>query len=208
MFVHQDVCFQSHTWLDDTERTIETLPNPGVIGVAGVKDDQGVISNIEHCIPPKPAGHISIDKPVKVQTLDECLLIIPRSVFNELQFDEKVCDDWHLYAVDYSLSCNERRRAVYVIPEHLYHMTYNTNSEFEKSTFNLFSPGSLPAGYYTTLKKLLKKHRKYYPTVFTTCGKWETHRPIALQRLSYIIMAELIYYKQKFLGKPVNSRDN
>ena len=105
MFVHQDVRFDSPAWLGEVEQMLDSIPGMGIAGVAGVKDEHGVISNIDHCIPPKPAGNIRIDKPVKVQTLDECLVIVPAPVFNEMQFDENVCDNWHLYAVDYSLSC-------------------------------------------------------------------------------------------------------
>lgn len=199
MFAHQDVCFDSPSWLSEVEEMLGSIPGMGIAGVAGVKDENGVISNIDHCIPPKPAGNIRIDKPVKVQTLDECLVVMPRSVFNEMQFDEDVCDNWHLYAVDYSLSCTERGLGAYVLPEYLYHMTDATNSEFERSAFNLFSPGSLPAGYYVTLKKVMKKHKGSYNDIYTTCGKWNTRYPLTLQRATYILIAELLYYKEKLL---------
>ncbi len=199
MFVHQDIFFPSPALLEHMEQALNDLSNPGIVGVAGVRGEDGVLSNIEHCVPPRPAGTLLIDRPEKVQTLDECLLIIPRSVFSEMQFDEEVCDNWHLYAVEYCLRCHERGRDVYVIPEHLYHVTYSTNLDFEKNIFNLFSPGSLPKGYYPTLKKVLKKYRKSYPVIYTTCGVWKTRHPLIFQRLSYIVIAELIYYKQKFL---------
>ncbi|GAG29809.1 unnamed protein product, partial [marine sediment metagenome] len=62
------------------------------------------ITNIQQGIPAMNVPRaVPLQKPEKVQTVDECLIIIPRPVFDILPFDEKVCDDWHLYAVDYSL---------------------------------------------------------------------------------------------------------
>lgn len=69
--------------------------------MAGIKNSLGVMTNIKHGNPPALAGNIQIERPEKVQTLDECLVIIVKKTFDKLQFDELVCDDWHLYAVNY-----------------------------------------------------------------------------------------------------------
>jgi len=47
-------------------------------------------------------------------------------------------------------------------------------------TCNVYSPG-----YYKTLKKVLKKHRKKSNVVYTTCGTWYTSIPISLQKIVY-----------------------
>ncbi len=57
----------------------------------------------------------------EVCTVDECLVVISVIVFNILQFDEKVCSDWHLYAVDYCLSVKKLGYGVYMIPIVGYH---------------------------------------------------------------------------------------
>ena len=106
MFVHQDVDLCSSKWLEEAKKMLDSIQNLGIAGVAGKKDEKGVMTVIKHGNPPEPAGSITIKKPEGVQTLDECLLIIPKSVFNMLQFDEQVCNDWHLYAADYCLSDN------------------------------------------------------------------------------------------------------
>ncbi|MEN6553018.1 MAG: glycosyltransferase, partial [Methanobacterium sp.] len=103
MFVHQDYDLESDTWLADAEEIINNLENVGIVGVAG-KYDRNMISNITTGVPPVLAGPIQIKEPKKVQTLDECLIIIPKKVFEEIQFDEDVCDNWHLYATDYCLT--------------------------------------------------------------------------------------------------------
>jgi len=57
-------------------------------GVAGVRDSNGVISNITHGPDFSPAGYVKITEPTLVQTLDECMFIVPREVFDKLKFDE------------------------------------------------------------------------------------------------------------------------
>ena len=183
MFVHQDIDLESSEWLEDTEKTLDSLENLGIAGVAGIaKWDEDVTSNITHDIPPKRVSERVINSPVEVQTLDECLFIIPRSVFEILKFDEAVCDDWHLYSVDYSLSIKKRGYNVYVIPSNLYHR----------------SPGdSLSDKYEISLKKLLKKHRNNYNAIFTTMGEWVTIYPLNVQaRLPWLKDKTMKLYKR------------
>ena len=146
MFVHQDIDLSSNTWLEDTEKMLDSITNLGIAGVAGrIKYREGMVTTIEDGTPPQKIPSFIFKTPVKVQTLDECLFIIPKSVFNILQFDDKTCDDWHLYAVDYSLTVKDRGFDVYVIPSPLYHR----------------SPGfSYSEMYNSTLKKVLRKHWK------------------------------------------------
>ena len=106
-----------------------------------------------------------------MQTLDECLFIIPQNVFKILKFDEEVCDDWHLYAVDYCLSVKNLGYEVYVIPLSGHH----------KSQGN-----SLSKEYYATLRNLLKKHSNY-DIIRTTMGNWTLGYPLILQKYFYLI---------------------
>jgi GT2 family glycosyltransferase len=168
MFVHQDVDLCSNTWLEEVEKILEKLSNLGIAGVAGKSENKtGVITNIKHDNPPRFAGKIQIKKPSKVQTVDECLTIIPKSVFNKLRFDEKVCNDWHLYAVDYCLSIKRLGFDSYVIPVFVYHKS---------------SGYSMSEKYFITLKKVLKKHKNYYNKIYTTMGNWSTRYPLNIIR--------------------------
>lgn len=78
-------------------------------------------------------------------------------------------------------------------------MTFSTSSS--KSVFQVFSPGAWPGEYYRTLKQILKKHRKYYRRVYTTCGVWNTIYPVSLQRAYYILFAYALFYKKRLLQK-------
>lgn len=167
IFVHQDVDLSSNSWLEKVEKMLDSIRNLGVAGVAGKKEGGGVMTIINHGDPPRPAGSITIRKPEKVQTVDECLFIIPRSVFRTIHFDENVCDDWHLYAVDYSLSVKRLGFDAYVIPMFVYHR----------------SPGySFSEEYYLTLEKVLEKHKKHYKWIYTTMGDWSALYLLRIKR--------------------------
>lgn len=169
MFVHQDVDLSSNIWLNETEKILDKLPNLGIAGVAGRSTGEaGVITNIKHGSSPKFAGKIQFKKPTKVQTVDECLTIIPKSVFIKLQFDENTCNDWHLYAVDYCLSVKRLGFDSYVMPIFVYHKS---------------SGYSMSEKYFVTLKKVLKKHKSYYNKIYTTMGDWSTRYPLNIKRI-------------------------
>ena len=187
MFVHQDVDLCSDSWLEDTEKLLNSLPALGIAGVGGARRSHGPrrvesLTNIKHGIPPVNVQYgVPLHKPEKVQTVDECLVIIPRPVFDILQFDEKVCDGWHLYAVDYSLSVARLGLGAHVIPASIYHSSTGIPNKNIWQT--ILSVSSFPAGYYRTMEKLLQKHRSHTKRVYTTCGCWSTSYPLILRRV-------------------------
>ncbi len=162
LFVHQDVELKSDRWLEDTEKIMDTLENCGIAGVAGVPENEFQLkSNMQNGIPPVSPGE-EIKIPTIVQTLDECLLIIPKSVFIKYKFDENLVG-WHLYGVDYCLNIKERGFNVYAIPTFVYHRSYMTN---------------YPKEYYQLLKIIFDKYRDQYKKIYTSCGIWNTSYPI------------------------------
>jgi GT2 family glycosyltransferase len=177
MFVHQDVEFPTIDWLSKTENYLDNISDLGIAGVAGMVDygetneqrGRGLVKEGEKLIP----WHWSkqIEKPEKVQTIDECVIIIPRSVFEQQKFDEEVCDHWHLYAVDYCLSVKKISLSAYVIPQIVYH----------------YSGGIADKNYYRCLKKVLKKHKTQYPRIYTTCGDFSTKSHLYFQKPGLIL---------------------
>lgn len=173
MFIHQDVHLNDDDWLKKVEKSLDSLPDLGIAGVAGkASDEKEIITNLKHGNSPHYAGKIQIDKPKKVQVLDECLLIIPKEVFNRLKFDEKIDYGWHLYGVDYCLSVQILKLNVYVLP----------NSVNHKSSGDPFSDD-----YYNALAKLLKKHKNNFKTVYTTIYNWNTHYPLLYQKIKFYL---------------------
>jgi GT2 family glycosyltransferase len=185
IFAHQDVYLKSEDSLKNTVKLLNSLKNLGVAGVAGKKiNKKDIISNITAGGPPEKVG-ISFETPLKVQTVDECLFIIPKSMFNINCFDEKVCDGWHFYAVDYCLSVMEMGFNIYLIPLELYHKSIGYSFTTE---------------YYSILKKLIKKHGKYYNTINTTTENWNTRLPLFLQINFKRVIWLTILIKKRILG--------
>lgn len=184
MFVHQDVTLCSNTWLENAERLLDSLQNLGIAGVSGKKENgKWVLTSVIHGNPPTLAGEIYIKKPTKVQTLDECLIIIPKCVFNMLKFDEVTCTGWHLYGVDYCLSVKKLGFDVYVLPLPVYHRS----TGMKRFTEIISSLESHPKEYYQCLEKLLLKHRDV-KKICTTCGDWYPSHSIFLQRLENLLI--------------------
>lgn len=159
MFVHQDVELDSNLWLERIGTILDEIPDLGIAGVAGMSEKGR--NNIE-----RGRGWISssgevwrwsnpVQKPEKVQTLDECLLIVPSSVFSKIQFDEKTFDGWHCYGADYCLCAKQIGLSAYVIPAFVHHRSLGLNAE------RLFE----------YQKRLYIKHQKNYKYIYTTSGE-------------------------------------
>ena len=176
MFVHQDIRLCSNEWLHDAERILDSLPNLGVAGIAGRREGGRILTNLTNGTPPTAVGTQSVAEPVTVQTLDDCLTIVPRDVFNVLEFDEITCDGWHLYAVEYCVSSTLLGFALYVLPFHTYHASLGTSSTPTDPVDRLISrcpmtvPAFLPKDYYVALKKVIKKHRYNVKKIHTVFG--------------------------------------
>ena len=203
MFVHQDVELCSNSFFDGMEALLDSLPRLGVAGVAGINKRGGpFLQQLDDAIHHRPQqrcrnvitygpkrGHwgIPIAEPEQVQTLDECLVIIPKRVWHMMQFDEAVCDGWHLYAADYCLSVTELGFCVYVIPKSVHHQSTGFT---EKGTLGAIRDlGLYPEDYYRILQKVLKKHEGNYKWIHTTCGSWNTGYPLSLQRIVAVILS-------------------
>ena len=180
MFVHQDIDLCSKKWLENIEVELNSINNLGIAGVAG-KSKEGVISNIKHGTPPILAGKIQINIPYKVQTTDECLVIIPKSVFYKMKFDEEICCDWHLYTVDYCLRLIKMDLDVYVIPTFIYHASAGY---------------SISKSYFIILEKLLIIYKDDYKCIYTTVWDWNSTYSFFLQKTWYSFRMRISYIRR------------
>lgn len=194
-FIHQDIHFCRKTDIENIEIRLSKLDNLGIAGMAGMSmngnSPQQCQRNIiiEHDNPPKLWGN-PIKEPEIVQTVDECLFIIPKKVFNLIPFDEVTCDNWHFYAVDYCLSLNSSVFKTYVIPFQIHHQSLGFSQKFK---FSIRSAKEL-MNYYQSLKKILKKHKKNYKLIYTTNGIYKTNiNPMVqdLKRIDSIIPSKI-----------------
>lgn len=162
MFAHNDMWLDSNSWLEETERVLSSMPHLGVAGVAGMSEKgRNLEERRRWSILGEHAGRGGpVQKPEEVQTLDECLLIVPRPVFSKLQFDEKVFDGWDCYAADYCLSVTQLGLKAYVIPALCSHSCLRTSHRiWEFKDLLKFH------------KRLYFKHRKNYNPIYTWMGE-------------------------------------
>lgn len=156
VFVHQDVNIDDD-FLVNLKKYFSDNEN-SILGVAGVKSDGIVLTNITQGPNHIEAGTHKIKEITDVLTLDEVLIAIKREDFLTVQFDEKVCIHWHLYGVELCLNAQSQGMQCKVIPEHIYHL----------------SSGTLSESYAHSLQAIIKKHRKDYPIIATTCSMTKT----------------------------------
>ena len=161
MFVHQDMWLSSITWLEEVEAQLRAIPDLGVAGVAGMSERgknneerrRWTIDVFDEVY--WEGGDNLVRKPEPVQTLDECLLIVPRSVFARLKFDEQVFDGWHLYGADYCLSVAQMALKAYVLSAPCCHSTSRVNMR----------------DLLKYQQRLYAKHRKNFKHIYTWMGE-------------------------------------
>lgn len=166
VFAHQDINFSDENWIETTIKQLNELENIGIVGVAGKTTDSIVRSNIKQGLTPVDVSPYKINKAEKASTLDECLFIIPKDVFEQNPLNERECDNWHLYAVDYVYYIKEKGFDAYIIPSILEHRSKGA---------------SMSEDYYVTLTKLQKKYLKR-GLIRTCMGDWFTFIPVSIQR--------------------------
>jgi len=197
MFAHQDVrlCFKD--WLEVAERMLDQIPNLGIAGLAGMSENgetnrerrRNVI--LEHENPVTRWGN-PITLPEVVQTVDECLVIIPKKVFDVYRFDERTCDNWHHFTVDFSLTARGENLLVIVLPLLIHHRSLG----FSRTL--ILRMGSLKdiRRYYRSLRRILAKHKAQVEWIYTTNGDYATSKnPIFqdLKRLPSIVASRSVH---------------
>lgn len=174
MFVHQDVELPSKDWLEKVEKVLDRIPDLGIAGVAGMSEkgrDSRERGRGYICDSGKIwLGANPVKEPEEVQTLDECLLVIPKKVFSKLQFDEINFDGWHYYGADYCLSVRKLGLKPYVIPAFIYHRSPRKNvKDILKYQIRLY-----------------KKHKENFKKIFTTTGEISMHQTIIRSKIRSI----------------------
>lgn len=153
VFVHQDIYLPQH-WLSDLKKTIDVLDTAkkrwGVIGCFGSRVDAkgglGSVYSTGWGLQGKP-----IEKPEKVETLDEIVLVICRS--SGLMFDPSL-PYYHMYGVDICLSARNAGFECYAMPTFCIH-----------NTTQLLA---LPAEFYACYRYIKQKWPGYLP-IYSSC---------------------------------------
>lgn len=153
IFVHQDV-FLPEPFFDQLDLSVESLSDVewGVLGVAGrtslgtyslnVLDRGGLLRTAD-------------TRPTEVQTLDELLLVVMRSSFDDgLLFDQRI-PHHHLFGTDLCLQSTAMGKKNFVVDAFCHH---NSSLKF------------LPANYAESEDYIRKKWYRE-PSIYSTCGE-------------------------------------
>ena len=161
IFSHQDIYIKGFSELNRFSEMVAGLPVGNIVGTQGAKyPSKNHISNIT-------SGEKYISDNVcdfteelyEVDCVDEGFFGIKRETWNKHRFDEKLCDDWHLYSVELCLNAKNNGYKVYVCPINLHH----------------FSKGKITISYMKGMKRLCAKYRRMN-YIWTTCYKVYTNR--------------------------------
>ena len=166
VFLHHDIVFESADFIDELLDMIGRCKFliGGVAGtIMGDKPHSSkLLSNIDHGVENRrrAASKVFLDAPpfthpMPLETVDECLFVIPAEVFKKRNFPEFI-PTWHLYAVEYCLWAYEQdmENPVMLLPVSLWHLS---------------AGNSLNRNYYKALRRLRKIYNK---DMITSVGAW------------------------------------
>lgn len=151
IFSHQDIVIEEADGLKRIANFIHEKPIGSVIGVAGAIE--GNRRNKGNYISGNDTPE-RIKNPVTASTVDECFFGMRRDTYELHHFDEFLCDDWHLYAVEQCLY-HRKDSKIYIYPIKVHH----------------YSPGKISLKYMDGLIKLADHYHGNYKYIWTTCYK-------------------------------------
>jgi len=173
IITHQDVIFYDKVSFFKIEEYLHeiSIDDFYFIGVAGRKNVKGYkegvgINNI--ISGGRETGFFKIEKPEKVDTIDECVIITNRKTIEKFNLFREFKTSWHLYAVDACLSLQMRKFDCYVIPILINHLSRGNCDE------DFFDLGSY----------LLSKYN--VKEIYTTNGKL-TKNSVLLRKFKYTV---------------------
>lgn len=160
IFSHQDIILQNETLLERFVSFLTQISNQDILGVAGVKSDPiGLYTNILHGSDQKYAGNYRVHGLLECETVDECFFGGYTELFVNNPFDEKLCNSWHLYAVEKCLNVRLNGGKVFVCDMPLLHT----------------SAGRADKKYVLGFYKILKHYKNDYPLIVTTVHSSRTN---------------------------------
>lgn len=161
LFCHQDLIFKSNTI--NMFYNLCTSDANTVFGAAGAteckryynkpKKKVRVVTTINDL------SEMEKSEIIEVFTIDELLIVGKAKIFKDIMFDEKTCDDWHLYVADFCLQCHIKGYGVKVLGCDLIHL----------------SAGIINKAFRRAEKRLARKYAGVYPIINYTCGSAYTN---------------------------------
>ena len=177
LYSHQDILLNDIHALEKFVSYLERTEQNDILGAAGVRfDSPEGFSNVTH-IKNKTGEivhgttHFPEGGMMECDTVDECFFGGHTEHFRQYPFDEKVCNNWHLYAADVCLQtkalCGGK---VWCCDVPLFHL----------------SSGTIGPVFIYGFYKLCRKYADYFPLIRTTCYSLRTDFAYLLPRFVYL----------------------
>lgn len=127
IFSHQDIELEQEDVLSRFLAYLKQIKEEDILGLAGIipermpgkkkragEEGGTVLSAIKHGAKRETAGERDFSGLIVCDSLDECFFGGRTAYFKKNPFDEKLCDNWHLYGVEACLRTRARGGKVYV----------------------------------------------------------------------------------------------
>lgn len=182
IYSHQDIELPEPDMLGQFVAYMEQMQAGDILGVAGAVENPGkraknmecVISNVRHGAELITAGEREFAGMTACDTVDECFFGGRTECFRRAPFDEGLCDNWHLYAVERCLYARVHGNRVYVCDLPLLH----------------HSSGKINRSYNQNFYRIAKVYAKKLDCIRTVCGSARTdwiHRSIFFLKREILI---------------------
>ena len=156
IFSHQDIVLKRTDELKQFVEYIENMPEGTIVGAAGaLEKNRNNIGNYTSGMELDREPIRKLSSAVQVSCIDECFFGMKKGTYNKHAFNEELCDNWHLYAVEQCLFHRKNLGKVIVYPIQLHH----------------FSRGSINREYMNGLVRLVDEYGRDFKYVWTTCYK-------------------------------------
>ena len=181
VYSHQDIRLPKEDMLARFLGYLEQTGSYDILGVAGAVSgkkrgkggDVCVLSQVRHREELVTAGELEYHGMTGCETVDECFFGGWTECFRERPFDEKLCDDWHLYAVERCLAARAGGGHVYVCDIPMIHL----------------SGGKINSAYNKGFRRLARHYRDA-GWIRTVCGASRTdwlHRNLFYMKRKLLI---------------------
>ena len=162
LFCHQDIRFKDSHALEDLVTSCDELQIGDVGGVAGaIRAGHRKVTktNITHS--PQEVRYDRRDwfytSYIEVESVDECVIALRRETWEVAPFDERLCDGWHLYAVERCLLARATGCRALAFDARINHLSVS---------------GTMDKAFFACLRKLVAVYGAAFDAIVATTGYW------------------------------------
>lgn len=157
VFLHQDIAFDDGRLFLNIIQELASDPNQ-IIGVAGMPTSGKTVSNLKYKESDCYITSTQILEKTEVCSVDECCFALTRELFLRLSFNEKICNGWHLYAVEFCYHAMAKYHIPsFVLPDSIYHKANGSGGLFTDTSF------------LKTMWKIANKYRSRNRIIYSPC---------------------------------------